>query len=510
MTQLNDETSVKLTSVDKEASALKEASELLESGRKLVKEESYDSGIDQLSDALALMVENFGELDYRNSVYYVEYGKALLSQGDILTNTLKHLKQEQDEDGEQSEEKKPLPNESGSDAQNSCSDKLDAATSPAKATNSSDQCKDQSGEEGRLPEKLTAQNGKGSDAQNSCSDKFDAATSAVKTTHSSDQCNDQSGEEGRLPEKLTVQNGNSTKPHEEAGSAKVTQSSEGLIKSVGEADRGVEDRELAWQLFETARVIIANDEKMDEKEKSFRLGNVHQLLGEVSLGGGNFDRGYEEFSTSIKLFGKSLQLSDSRIGRAQQLAGLCAVHGRQLEAAQFHYTAAAENYNMRLEELLTEAGVMKPKNPDEPESEDIEFVDKSYLDILKTKVGEESELFKNCSEIYGIVNDLIDRVEELMEEEEQKKVEVAKVMKLLSEKMKNGEIPGAEVLKAKSHSSVNGKINGEVASEQIGFDISQQPATAQVNKLGTFGGVKRLAPGGGQREESVTKKVKTI
>jgi len=461
MTQLNDESSVKLTSVNKEALVLKEAQELLESGRKLVKEESYDSGIDRLSDALALMVENFGELDNRNSVYYVEYGKALLSQGDILTNTLKQLKQEHDEDREQSEEKQPLPDESGSDAQNSCSVKLHADTD------------------------------------------------VVKATHS-DQCEDRSGEKGRIPEKLNTQNGHSTKPHEEAGSADVTQSSEGQITSVGEADSEVENRELAWQLFETARVVIANDEKMVEKEKSLRLGEVHQLLGEVSLGGGNFDRGYEEFSTSIKLLGKSLQLSDSRIGRAQQLAGLCAVHGRQLEAAQFHYTAAAENYNMRLEELLIGAGVMKPKNADEPESEDIEFVDKNYLDILQSKVGEESKLFKNCSEIYGIVNDLIDRVEELMEEEEQKKAEVAKVMKLLSEKLKSGEIPGAEALKAKSLSSVNGKIDGEVASEQIGFDISQHPATAQVNKLGTFGGVKRLASGGGQREESVTKKVRTI
>jgi len=457
MAQLNDESSVKLTSVNKVDSGLKGANELLESGRKLIKEECYDSGIDQLSEALALMVENFGELDSRNSVYYIEYGKAL-SQGDILTNTLKQLQQEHDKDTEQSEEKQPLPIVLGSDA------------------------------------------------QNSSSVKHHAVTNAVKPTHSSDQKKCQSTERELLPEKVDAQNGNLVKPHEEGN---VVRSSDGDSKPVQEADIAAENREVAWQLFETARVIIANDETMDEKEKSLRLGDVHHLLGEVALGGGNFDRGYEEFATSIKLLGKSLPLSDSRIGRAQQLAGLCAVHGRQLEAAQFHYTAAAENYNLRLEELLTEAGVMEPKNPDKPESEDIEFVDRKYLDILKVKVGEESDLFKNCSEIFGIVNDFIDRVEELMEEEEQKKLEVVKVMKLLSEKLKSGEIPGAEALIAKSRSSANGKIDGQVATEQIGFDISRQPATAQVNKLGTFGGVKRLTPNG-QRLESVTKKVRTM
>merc|ERR1719193_1603906 len=194
--------------------------------------------------------------------------------------------------------------------------------------------------------------------------------------------------------------------------------------------------------FETARITVANDEKMEDNEKSLLLGEVHCLLGEVALGGGNFDRGYGEFSTSIKLLGKSLRLSDPKIGKVQQLAGLCAVQGRQLEAAQFHYTAAAENHNMHLEELLVAAGVMKARDPNEPESEDIEFVDRKYIDLLKEKVGEESEIFKKCFDVFGIVNDLIDRVEELMEEEEQKKAEVANVMKVLAEKMRSGELPG--------------------------------------------------------------------
>jgi len=461
MAQLNEEISVNLTSVNKDDSVLAEANELLESGRKLLKEESYDSGIDQLSNALALMVENFGELDQRNSVYYVEYGKALVSQGDILTNTLKKLLQEHKKDREQTEEKQQFP--LVSDAQNSTSVKPHTDTYSSKEKELSDQNKDKTREKGHPPEFL--------------------------------DCD--------------VQNGTSAKSLEQTPSANVEQSSVEQIKSVGEAESAAENRELAWQLFETARVIIANDEKMDEKEKSLQLGDVHHLLGEVALGGENFDRGYEEFSTSIKLLGKSLQLSDPRIGRAQQLAGLCAVHGRQIEAAQFHYTAAAENHNMRLEELLTEAGVMEPKNPDQPESEDIEFVDRKYLDILKTKVGVESDLFKNCSEIFGIVNDLIDRVEELMEEEELKKAEVVKVMKLLSEKLKSGEIPGVQTMKNKSHGSGNSKNDGEAAAtEQIGFDISQQPATAQVNKLGTFGSVKRLAPIG--QQNSVTKKLRTI
>jgi len=452
MALLNDEMSAKLTSVNKVESVLKEASELLSSGKKLIKEEKYDEGIDQLSDALALAVETFGELDSKNSVYYIEYGKALLSQGDMLTNMVKQQQLEGERVEEQSDEKEPLPVKSPIGGENGISDKPAMETSvavPIQAVHCTE-------------ERSKAESGGATVAQSQTAD------SAVKDNN------------------------------EEA------QSTEGKTT---EADSAAENRELAWQLFETARVIIANDEQKDAKIKALQLGEIHNLLGEVALGGGNFDKGYEEFSTSIKLLGKSLQLSDPKIGRAQQLAGLCAVHGQQLEAAQFHYTAAAENHNMRLEELLIGAGAMEQKNPEEPESADIEFVERKYLDILKEKAGEESDLYKNCMEIFGIINDLIDRVEEMMEEEELKKAEVAKVMQVFAEKMKSGGIPGLETLKANGSTVVKSKADGPVVIEQCGFDSSNQPAGSEVKKLGTFGGkVKRKS----KSVESVSKKIRTV
>jgi len=431
MAHFNQETRVQPTSVNESDPVLKEAREMLLSGWNLVKVD-HDSGISKFSEALALMVKNFGELDVKNLIYYIEYGKALLAQGDVLTNTLKHLEQELDQEKEQSEEK--------------------GFEEPAKEVHDVNPLMVQT------------------------------ETGAVK-----------SGQE--------LTNGTARRFYEEQNRAN------------GEADTVADDRELARQLFEIARVIITNNEEMDEKEKSLQMGNVHHSLGEVALGEGNFDQGYEEFTTSFQLLGKCLKLSDPRIGRAQQLAGLCAVHEGHLEAAQFHYTAAAENYNMRLEELLVGAGVLEAKNPDEPESEHIDFVDMKYLDILKARVGEQSDLFKKSLKIFNIVNDLIVRVEELMEEEEQKKAEVVKVMQLLEQKMKNGDIPGVKSLNAEGYDVVECKSSGQVVTEQYGFDNSLQSVTAEVEKLGTFGGkVKRLSFTGQSQEVvgSPLKKVKSM
>jgi len=468
MAQLKEETS-ELTSGKMAANLAQiEAHGLLLAGQKLVKEECYESGIDQLSDALALMVENFGELDSRTSIYYLEYGKALLAQGDVLTNMLSSPQENDQDKVGQSEEKEPLPSE---EEKTSKPEAPAQNISQSKTVGVHDIIQD-------LDKKDKLLQGK------------EGAISVVNGT---------SGDTLQSDTKVCDPPTNPIPPNEDP--SKVA------------ADSAAENRELAWQLFETARITVANDEKMEDKEKSLLLGEVHCLLGEVALGGGNFDRGYGEFSTSIKLIGKALRLSDPKIGRVQQLAGLCAVQGRQLEAAQFHYTAAAENHNMHLEELLVAAGVMKAKNPNEPESEDIEFVDRKYLDLLKDKVGEESQIFKKCFDIFGIVNDLIDRVEELMEEEEQKKAEVANVMKVLAEKMKSGDFPGLTALKGEAAST---KAKDPVVTEQVGFDSSQQPESAEVKELGTFGGirrkVKRVAPLGLKLEnkDAVRKKARTL
>jgi len=466
MAQLNEETSVELTSEKKAILVLKEARELLLGGQKLVREECYESGIDQLSDALELMVKNFGELDSRTSVYYLEYGKALLLQADVLANILLRSPQEHDPNkGEQSDEKEPLPINQNNTIE---------------------------------PETST---------QNT---RYSKTEDVHDKEHSKKKNSQLQQVEEDIKSVIEIQTADMATPTIKACEPTNNPTTSSLEPS---KDSAAENREVAWQLFEAARVTVANNENMKDKEKSLELGEIHRLLGEVALGGGNFDQGYGEFSTSIKLLGKALHLSDPKIGRVQQLAGLCAVHGRQLEAAQFHYTAAAENHNMHLEELLISAGVMQPRDPNEPESEDIEFVDRKYVDLLKEKVGENSSLFKKCSNIFGIMNDLIDRVEEFMEEEEQKKAELSKVMKVLAEKMRTGEFPG---LTAEKHAAVKMKAEKPLVTEQVGFDSSQQPASEEVKELGTFGGkrskAKRVAALGPKLEdrEAVAKKPRTV
>lgn len=468
MAQLNKEISVKTALVyDPAAYVLNEANELLRTGQKLVKAKSYELGIDQLSDALALMVDNFGELDSRNGLFYLEYGKALLTQGDILASTMSSPQQKQeltvvekgDLEGEQSEEKDPLPGE-------------DAMTKSVDHVNNFNPLEAKTKDDGYNKK-----------------DQILPTNSVLPNTKLKDS---------------TDLKSNEVKANEDQTSA---------VKEG--ADSSADTRELAWQLFETARVIFVNDKNMQDRERFTQLGLVHHLLGEVALGGGSFEKGYQEFTTCIKLLGKSLQISDPKIGRAQQLAGLCAVHQQELQAAQFHYTAAAENHNMHLEEILIKEGVMEPKKPEVPESEDIEFVDRKYLEALKEKLGEQSDIYKKCSEIFGIVNDLIDRVEELMVEEEQKKQQVADVMKIIAEKMKSGEFLGCKPTKVNVPSTSNSLTSDPKVTEQTGFDVSQQPVTAKVQELGTFGGlarkVKRAAPLGIKREqeETVCKKIKT-
>lgn len=235
----------------------------------------------------------------------------------------------------------------------------------------------------------------------------------------------------------------------------------------------VEERELAWELLESARVIMSKDPKADP----VKLAEIHTLLGDVSVEDGNFDRGYEEYTAAIKVYGKNVSLSDKRLAGAQQLAGICALYDQQLDAAMFHYTAAAECFNNRLTDLLVGEGIMEKK---EEESEDIEFVDETLIDKLKEKVGEDSEVYKECMELNGIVQNLIDRVNEVDAQaaEDAQNPDMSKIVAELSQK-----------LAEKVMSAANAE-SGAPAESGNAFDAPTTNDEA-VNSLGTFGGSKK-------------------
>merc|ERR1711879_659783 len=48
----------------------------------------------------------------------------------------------------------------------------------------------------------------------------------------------------------------------------------------------------------------------------------------------------------------------------------------------------------------------------------IEFVDEAFIEKMKEKTGEDSEAYKEVMELNGIVNNLIERVEEIQEQTE--------------------------------------------------------------------------------------------
>lgn len=292
----------------------------------------------------------------------------------------------------------------------------------------------------------------------------------------------ESKEEPEEDEKEPLPDTKSETPKEGEPTAEVTESK--VDEGQGEEEENMtEGKELAWQLFETARVIYA---KSDASDKDLRLADIHQSLGDVAVEDGNFDRGYEEFTAALKLFGTTVKLSDARIGETQQLAGMCALYMDQNQAAQFHYTAAAESYNMRLEELLTAEGVLEPR-AEEEQGEDIEFVDKEVVEKLKTKLGETSAKYKDVAEAFSIMNDLIDRVEDLMaqQDEDQEKIQaiVAKLAGALGgAAAATGIAPGS----AATGEPVPLEPPTSMVTEQNAFDAPTAGAN-QVNALGSFG-----------------------
>lgn len=366
------------------ASTLATAQNLLEEGKKIVEEgKEFDAGIDKISEALAMVVSGYSELAPQTAPFYMEYGKALLRQSKAEEDVFSRLESENVKPAttadvpEETDEKEPLEEDE------------------------KEPLEDEKQNDG-----ATEENGEMSDPV-----EFPVSTPQVVNESESAETN--------------------PAPAEEA---------EGKGDDGAESQNMSDGRELAWQLFETARVVYANGEFPN---KGVLLADVHQCLGDVAVEDNNFDRGYQEYTDSIKCLGPSVELSNPLIGKLQQLAGMCALYAQQNEAAIFHYTAAAENHNMQLEEHLVKAGVMEPKPADAPETEEIEFVDEEYLAKLKEKVGEESSDFKTCSTLFAIVNDLIDRVEEIQALEDEAQLKVQEMIKKLATQLGKGQ--GGEV-----------------------------------------------------------------
>jgi len=171
-------------------------------------------------------------------------------------------------------------------------------------------------------------------------------------------------------------------------------------------------RQLAWELFETARVILEKQEPRD----NLRLAGIHQNLGEVAMEDGNFDRAYKELLEAIIILGKVVTESDERLAGAHQVAGLCSLCNQQIEAAGFHYTAAAEGFNFKLTNILVQNAVLERPNVDAPE---IQFVKKDDLEKLKAKLGEEHADYVKAAELNAKINNLIGRVIDINYQEEE-------------------------------------------------------------------------------------------
>jgi len=253
-----------------------------------------------------------------------------------------------------------------------------------------------------------------------------AAEEASPTASSADKASPESS--APAAEAPTVPSGKAEAPPEKEEEVASTDA-----KSSAEM---IEARQLAWELLETARVIYEKQEG-----KQLDIASVHCLLGDVAMEDGNFTRAYQEYVKATQLFGKTAGIADRRLGSSHQLAGICALYDQQNEASIFHYTAAAEAFNNVLTELLVKQEVMEaPKE----ETEDIEFVDEAIIEKLKEKVGEDSPVLKEANELNGIVNNLIERVEEIQEqmEEDAKNPELQKVIATLGKKIAEQFIQG--------------------------------------------------------------------
>lgn len=336
--------------------------ELLKQGKSL---DNADDGIDLLSRALELIVIKHGELHPETAPYYHEYGRRLIESSkrdqDVFAKIEAQVNKPEEEKQEDCEEVASEEKETGAQT----------GTAAAEAASTA-------AEQDRPAEDAGAK---------------PAEDAGAKPAEGS------AGSSGKM-EVGEEERPTASAKDEAISSASATDSAE-LIEA----------RELAWQLLETARVIYSKDEQKNISE----IAAVHCLLGDVAMEDGNFQRAYPEYVKATQIYGKHAGMADRRLGEAHQLAGLCALYDQQNEASIFHYTAAAEAFNNTLTELLVKESIMERPSQD---TEDIEFVDEQLLEKLKEKLGKENPTVGQAHELNGIVNNLIERVEEIQDQAE--------------------------------------------------------------------------------------------
>lgn len=156
------------------------------------------------------------------------------------------------------------------------------------------------------------------------------------------------------------------------------------------------DMEVAWELLETARVILSGQEPLDRVS----LAKVHLRLGDLSMESDQFDNALGEYEKSLQLRMDSEDKDERAIASLHYVMGMAYLFKEDVTSALKYYRLTFEYFSQRLESLV---GRVSSKTTEE-EVNTIDLIDKELMES-KTE-AEQADIRETCE----IIDDLSDKV----------------------------------------------------------------------------------------------------
>jgi len=138
---------------------------------------------------------------------------------------------------------------------------------------------------------------------------------------------------------------------------------EGGEDGAGAAEEDLEElttRQLAWEVLDTARVILS---KKSDKASALQLAELHMELGECSLEGGSWEEAIQEFTACLEIRLKFTEPTSRILSESHYLLAVAYHNADRFGDASAEYKQAARILNVNIE-MMTAApeGDEKTKN----------------------------------------------------------------------------------------------------------------------------------------------------
>ncbi|ETO18462.1 hypothetical protein RFI_18804 [Reticulomyxa filosa] len=184
-----------------------------------------------------------------------------------------------------------------------------------------------------------------------------------------------------------------------------------------------EDREVAWEALETARLLcgqcLEDQQFIKDAEAQKRavqtLLEVFSLLGELQMENGQFAEGIREFERAIDCFRKYGLKEARHLAFFHFMCVTSAENAHLPDVYETHLKATITLLCERLDEILNTLG----RSPSEKDSEKIlEAVSKVLADE-KVKAKTEPAVFEEIEELQAVLNEVLSKETKLPDEDDE-------------------------------------------------------------------------------------------